>query len=469
MSFKKKILSLLISVSFPVLADVSSDLENKKSLIDPIEIERNQNIKKAKESVVHITSMVQKQNSSFQESFLKDPTHVGTGFYIGKNLIVTNAHVVQNEKNPKDSPYILVTTSKGQEYKADILGIDAQSDIALLKIPTHHALLPLSWGDSDGLVEGQTVIAIGSSLGLDGSVTQGIVSHKKRSIDSIEEVSSHTIDQWIQTDTAVNPGNSGGPLVNTQGEVIGINTMGIPARNINFSIPSNIARLIVNQLFQYGKSKRNRVGLRAGKLLDQKELEDLNIGTAKTKPESGIIVDGVTPESAAQRAGLQSGDILTHVGGRPLKKKSDLYLSVNQANPGQILKIQGFRWHTPYVWMLEVEEIFNEKTSYPIEKMIDWKLEEIPQTALKINGYKEPGNAVVIVHKKSDGTLQAGDRIVEIDGKKVKGLKHFFHIIHQMHAQKKKTLLMCIEKPLKEKSYMTLNLSRMFMPKKESV
>ncbi|WP_419730710.1 DegQ family serine endoprotease [Lichenicola sp.] len=234
---------------------------------------------------------------------------LGSGFIIDPSgLIVTNNHVI------KGADSITVTLQDNTVLKARLLGHDDKTDLALLKVDTDHKLPAVAFGDSDKARVGDWVVAIGNPFGLSGTVTAGIVSSRGRSLDS------GPYDDFIQTDAPINRGNSGGPLFDMDGNVIGINTaIYSPSGGsigIGFSIPSNEARGVIDQLRQYGKAKRGWIGVHIQDVT-QDIADSLGLKTAK-----GALVAGVESNGPAAKAGLRSGDVIQQVGGTDVDGRS---------------------------------------------------------------------------------------------------------------------------------------------------
>ena len=234
---------------------------------------------------------------------------LGSGFIIDPSgVIVTNNHVI------KGADSITVTLQDNTVLKAKLLGHDDKTDLALLKVETDHTLPAVAFGDSDKARVGDWVVAIGNPFGLSGTVTAGIVSSRGRSLDS------GPYDDFIQTDAPINRGNSGGPLFDMDGNVIGINTaIYSPSGGsigIGFSIPSNEARGVIEQLRQYGKAKRGWIGVHIQDVT-QDIADSLGLKTAK-----GALVAGVEANGPAAKAGLRNGDVIQQVGGTDVDGRS---------------------------------------------------------------------------------------------------------------------------------------------------
>jgi S1-C subfamily serine protease len=273
----------------------------------------------------------------------------GSGFLIDTaGHILTNFHVVQGAQT------IEVTLGDQSRFKAKLIGADSRNDIALIKIdPKDRKLTPLQLGDSRNLLVGQRVLAIGNPFGFQSTLTTGIVSSLGRTVQTSE---STFIDEAIQTDAAINRGNSGGPLLNTRGEVIGINSAiyaptGTTA-GIGFAIPINTARRVADDLITQGRVRRATLGVE-GRALWPGLAEALHMSV-----EKGILVERVTPGGPAAQAGIRGGtksvlaglqelriggDVLVAVDGKPITSQMDLNLMLNRARPGDTITLTVFR------------------------------------------------------------------------------------------------------------------------------
>ena len=236
---------------------------------------------------------------------------LGSGFIIDPSgLVVTNNHVIA------EADEINVILNDGTKLKAELVGKDAKSDIALLRVHSDKPLRAVRFGNSDNLRLGEWVIAIGNPFSLGGSVTAGIVSARHR------DINSGPYDNYIQTDAAINRGNSGGPLFNLNGEVIGINTAIISPSGgsigIGFAIPSDSATPIIEQLQKYGEARRGWLGVRIQQVTDELA-ESLNLGTAR-----GALVAGIDDKGPAKPGGIEPGDVVTKFDGHDIKEMRDL-------------------------------------------------------------------------------------------------------------------------------------------------
>lgn len=255
------------------------------------------------------------------------PRGVGSGFIISADgYILTNNHVVAKSNG------IFVTLTSGKEYKAKVIGTDPRTDVALIKIDAE-GLTPLPIGDSTKLKKGQWVLAIGSPFGLDSTVTSGIVSAINRDTGDYLP--------FIQTDVAVNPGNSGGPLINLAGQVVGVNSQIISQSGgfmgISLAIPIDEAMRVVDQLKAHGKVTRGRIGVQIGSVSED-VAKAIGLENAK-----GAMVSNVEPSGPAAQAGVRSGDVITSFDGKQISQMSDLPRIVGGTKPGNRVPMEVWR------------------------------------------------------------------------------------------------------------------------------
>jgi serine protease Do len=251
----------------------------------------------------------------------------GTGFVTDEGgYIITNEHVI------KDAERIRVKLADGRELTARVIGSDRATDLALLKIDADQ-LVPLPLGDSDEVRVGDPVIAIGNPVEYERTVTAGIVSAKGRKVYGKEP-----FEDFIQTDAAINRGNSGGPLLNRFGEVIGVNTViRIDASGISFAVPSNVVQRVIAQLRAFGQVSRGYLGLTPASLTPEFR-EGLGLGELQ-----GILVADVAEEFSAARAGIQPYDVVTHFDGRPIRHTDDFFTLVANTPPRQQVELAVLR------------------------------------------------------------------------------------------------------------------------------
>jgi len=253
---------------------------------------------------------------------------IGTGSGViitADGYIVTNNHVIQNASE------LEVTLNNNKSYKARLVGTDSKMDIALLKVDTKEKLPYATFGNSDDMKVGEWVLAVGNPYNLTSTVTAGIVSAKARNL------SKDGLQSFIQTDAAVNPGNSGGALVNTRGELIGINTM-ISSQTgsyvgYSFAVPSNIARKIIEDIMEYGNVQRGVLGVQGGELNSTVSKE---LGVNQTQ---GFYVNSVIDKSGAQQAGIKKGDIIIKIDERTVNGFSDLNAAIVTKRPNDVVKV----------------------------------------------------------------------------------------------------------------------------------
>ncbi|WP_426430781.1 trypsin-like peptidase domain-containing protein [Winogradskyella sp. HB-48] len=250
----------------------------------------------------------------------------GSGVIISPTgYIVTNNHVIQNANE------ISITLNNNKTYMAELVGTDEATDIALIKIEADEDLPFLAFGDSDNAKIGEWVLAVGNPFNLNSTVTAGIISAKSR------DLSGQNTQSFIQTDAAVNPGNSGGALVNTNGDLIGINTA-ISSRDgsyigYSFAVPSNIARKIVNDIMEYGNVQNGILGV-VGGALNSKAAEEL--GTNITE---GFYVSDVTEDTGSEKAGIKPGDIIKKIDNVEINKFSDLSGYLKTKSPNDVVNV----------------------------------------------------------------------------------------------------------------------------------
>jgi serine protease Do len=263
---------------------------------------------------------------------------LGSGFIVDKaGYILTNRHVVEGA----DKIQVTLASQRpglDRPYEAKLVGRDARTDIALLKIEPKEQLTALNLGNSDGIDVGEWVMAIGNPFGYGNSVTVGVISYKGRQVG----LTQGTSVDMIQTDAAINPGNSGGPLLNARGEVVGINTLimtsGAPqSSGVGFAVAINTAKDVLPQLREKGKVVRGWLGVQIGALT-----EDL-AKTYRLKEARGAVVNEITPGSPAADAGLKPEDVVLTVDGRPVQDSSDLSRYVASRPPGSTVRLRVLR------------------------------------------------------------------------------------------------------------------------------
>ena len=262
----------------------------------------------------------------------REQTQIGTGSGV---IITEDGYIVTNNHVIKDATELEVTLNNNKSYIAKLVGTDSKMDIALLKIDADEKLPYAVFGDSDGIKVGEWVLAVGNPYNLNSTVTAGIVSAKARNL------ANDGIQSFIQTDAAVNPGNSGGALVNTRGELIGINTMiSSPTGSYagySFAVPSNLTRKIIEDLMQFGNVQRGVLGIEGGELNSNFAKE---LGVNQTQ---GFYINKVTKNSGAEKAGLSKGDIIVQLDDKKINSFSELSARVNTKRPNDIVQVSILR------------------------------------------------------------------------------------------------------------------------------
>ena len=256
---------------------------------------------------------------------------MGSGLIVSDNgQVLTNAHVVDG------ADQVTVTLKDGRTFDGRVMGADPVTDVAVIKIDADN-LPTVTIGDAEGLRPGETAIAIGNPLGLDNTVTTGIISATGRTSSQVG-VPDKRVD-FIQTDAAINPGNSGGPLLNAQGEVIGINTAIIQnAQGIGFAIPINTAQAIADQLIANGKVDHPYLGVQMARLTPEIK-EQLSSRGLNIEADRGVLIVGVAPNSPADRAGLKAGDLIEEINGQSVTEPSDVQQAVEEIQVGKSLPL----------------------------------------------------------------------------------------------------------------------------------
>ncbi|MCX6248737.1 MAG: Do family serine endopeptidase [Bacteroidetes bacterium] len=294
-------------------------------------------------AVVHIKTEFQRKSNVYDDFFNlfnfgqgmpnQAIEAMGSGVIVDpEGYIVTNNHVVQDADN------IIVTLNDKRVFKATIVGADASTDLALIKIEEKN--LPfLSYGNSDDVRIGEWVLAVGNPFNLTSTVTAGIVSAKARDINILG--SQGSVESFIQTDAAVNPGNSGGALVNLKGQLIGINAAIASGTGnyvgYSFAIPANIVKKVVGDFMKFGKIQRGYLGIRYREIDDQ-FARDKDLPSVK-----GVYVQEVVEGGAAEKAGMKKGDVILQMQGLPVNSGSELQEIITQHNPGDKIALSVFR------------------------------------------------------------------------------------------------------------------------------
>ena len=381
---------------------------------------------------------------------------LGSGFIIDKDgTVVTNNHVI------KDADDILVRVNGDKEYKAKIIGTDPLSDIAVLKIESDDTFKPVKFGNSDLARIGDWVIAIGNPFGLGGTVTSGIISARNRSIGLSR------YEDFIQTDASINQGNSGGPLFNMDGDVVGVNTAILSqggSIGIGFAIPSNNAKQVVDQLIKYGETKRGWLGVRiqdvTKEIADAEELD---------KPR-GALVSSVSPGSPSEKGGIKAGDIILEFDGTMINQMRELPMIVAQTEVGKTVRVKIWRnkkeiFKKIKLGRLETSSDFKPKKPKALKTTViqDLKIEVRPLNDEDIEKRKLPKDTTGVVITSIDAdspvkNLMINNIIVEAQKKKIKTPGDLQNIVKSSLVANNKTILVVIYNNENQISYIGIKL-----------
>lgn len=347
---------------------------------------------------------------------------LGSGFIISEDgYVVTNNHVIDRAED------IQVVLEDGTKFKAEIIGKDSKTDLAVLKIEPNRELIAVKFGNSDDLKIGDWVMAIGNPFGLGYTVTAGIVSAKGRSLGL------GAYDDFIQTDAPLNPGNSGGPLFNLSGEVVGVNTA-IAARGqgIGFSIPINMASHVISQLQDSGKVVRGWLGVIIQDITPE-IAESLDLSDTK-----GALIADVSPDSPADKAGLKRGDVVTNFDGETIDEFSDLTKLVGVSKPNSDATITIIRDGAKKEIKIVLGELVDKKASLSssdVNNKFGLNVKEItPEIEKKYKLNQDQGVVIVDVSRGSDAWeagFRNGDIILNIDKVDIKNLSDYKQALKQ--------------------------------------
>ena len=397
----------------------------------------------------------------FNKPTERKATALGSGFIINKDgIVVTNNHVIQGAED------IFVSVNGSTEYKAKILGADPYMDLAVLEIDSDETFIPVSFGDSDKARIGDWVMAIGNPFGFGGTVTSGIISSRNRDIGLTR------YDDFIQTDASINQGNSGGPLFNLDGEVVGINTAIIAPGSsgsigIGFAIPSNPASKVINQLIKFGETKRGWLGVRIQEVT--KEIAEVE----KLKKPEGALVASVSEGSPAEKAGIKAGDIILEFDEKRIDTMRTLPKLVAQTEVGKkvILKIwrnQKLISKKVLLGRLESSKEFKKENEPKPDTSKFIKIDSLKilvrdLTNEDISERKLPKNTTgVVVIEVLEGSplvfIVKNDIIVEVQKKKIRNSNQFSNIIKDTVSKGEKTLYLAIYNSSNQRSYITVKL-----------
>ena len=383
---------------------------------------------------------------------------LGSGFIIDeKGIVVTNNHVIQ------DAEDIIIRVNGDKEYKAKVIGSDPLSDIAILQLDTKEKFKPVKFGDSDKARIGDWVIAIGNPFGLGGTVTSGIISARNRSIGLTR------YEDYIQTDASINSGNSGGPLFDMNGDVIGINTA-ILGRSgsigIGFSIPANSAKIVIDQLIEFGETKRGWLGVRIQDVT--KEIADVE----KLDEPRGALVASVAQNSPSDKAGVKAGDIILEFDGQRIQEMKELPIIVARTKVGKKVNVKIWRnkneiLKTITLGRLETSEDFKvaeKKKTVEELKVEDLKISvrKITSEDIKNRNLPNQTSGLVITKIENDSplinTIEVNSIILEAQKKKIRDIDDLNQAIKQVLNSNQKTILLVIYNSQNQRRYIGVKL-----------
>ena len=383
---------------------------------------------------------------------------LGSGFIIDeKGIVVTNNHVIQGADD------IIVRAEGDKEYKAKVIGADPLSDIAVLQLDSKINFKPVKFGNSDKARIGDWVIAIGNPFGLGGTVTSGIISARNRSIGLSR------YEDYIQTDASINSGNSGGPLFDMNGDVIGINTA-ILGRSgsigIGFAIPSNSAKIVINQLIEFGETKRGWLGVRIQDVT--KEIADVeNLGEAR-----GALVASVAENSPSDKAGVKAGDIILEFNGEKILEMKQLPIIVARTEVGKKVEVKIWRNKKQIVksitlGRLETSEDFkvaekNETTNEVRIEKLKISVTEITKKEIKERNLPNQTSGLVItkIEKNSPliSSIEVNSIILEAQKKKIINVNDLNQVLKKVLSSDQKTILLVVYNSKNQRRYIGVKL-----------
>ena len=383
---------------------------------------------------------------------------LGSGFIIDeKGIVVTNNHVIS------DAEDIIVRVNGDKEFNAKVIGADPLSDIAVLQLETNERFKPVKFGDSDKARIGDWVIAIGNPFGLGGTVTSGIISARNRSIGLSR------YEDYIQTDASINSGNSGGPLFDMNGDVIGINTA-ILGRSgsigIGFSIPSNNAKVVIDQLIKFGETKRGWLGVRIQDVT--KEIAEVE----KLDEPRGALVASVAQNSPSEKAGVKAGDIILEFDGERIQEMKQLPMIVARTEVGKKVKVKIWRnkkeiEKTITLGRLETSEDFKiaEKEKPQQELGIEnlkISVRELTKEDIKSRNLPNQTSGLVITKIDNDSPLinsvEVNSIILEAQKKKILTANDLDQAVKKVLKSNQKTILLVIYNSQNQRRYIGVKL-----------
>ena len=423
--------------SHPIISESSQGISSNFQRVANFNFDENSFINasnKTVNSVVHVKNMtISPEITSIFDLFSGNTPQrgngkerlagTGSGVIISPDgYIVTNNHVISGASS------VQVTLNNNQTYKAEIIGYDSSSDIALLKIKAPEKLPYLTFADSDNTQIGEWVLAVGNPFNLTSTVTAGIISAKARNLGNQY---NGKVESYIQTDAAVNSGNSGGALVNLNGDLIGINTAIASANTgtfvgYSFAVPSNIAKKVVEDLIEYGNVQRGVLGI-TGTELNSETAEKL-----KTKQTEGFYIDSVDEESGAEKAGIKKGDIITQMDNLKIRTFSDLSGHINTKRPNDTVKVTILRDGKSK----DVTVTLQKNSSYVANDLgiIVKDLSEKDKKEFKLkNGVKITQTSPLFIENGVDLT---GKVLISINGKEITNTDSVKKILENSNSQR---------------------------------
>tara|TARA_B100000886_G_scaffold306903_1_gene239554 strand:+ start:1200 stop:2603 length:1404 start_codon:yes stop_codon:yes gene_type:complete len=396
----------------------------------------------------------------FERPTERKASSLGSGFVIkGSGIVVTNNHVISGADD------ILVRVGE-KEFKAKVIGADPYMDIAVLQMQTKEKFKPVRFGDSDKARVGDWAVAIGNPFGLGGTVTAGIISARNRDINLTR------YDDFIQTDASINQGNSGGPLFNLKGEVIGINTAIIaPGQSgsigIGFAIPANAASNVIDQLIKFGETKRGWLGVRIQEVT--KEIAEVE----KLKKPAGALVASVGENSPAEKAGIKAGDIILNFDGKKIDTMRTLPKIVASTEVGKSVELKIWRnkkliSKRLILGRLESSEEFKERKSKVVKK--EEEIESLKITVREINDKdissrnldkKITGVVITNISSRSPliNQLSLNDIIIEVQKTKIKSISDLEKKVENIFKKGEKTLLLTIINKNNQRRYLGVKIN----------
>ncbi len=396
----------------------------------------------------------------FERPTERKASSLGSGFIIKEDgIVITNNHVIANAED------ILIRVGD-KEYSAEVIGADPYMDLAVLKMKTKEKFKPVSFGDSNKARVGDWVVAIGNPFGLGGTVTSGIISARNRQIGLTR------YEDFIQTDASINQGNSGGPLFNLKGEVIGVNTAIIaPGQSgsigIGFAIPANAASSVIDQLIKFGETKRGWLGVRIQEVT--KEIADVE----KLKKPEGALVASVGQNSPAEKAGIKAGDIILEFDGKKINTMKKLPNVVASTEVGKSVELKIWRNKKLIskrltLGRLETSDEFKETKPKIVKK--DEEIDSLKIAVREINNEdissrnldkKIKGVVITDIANRSPlaNLVSVNDIIIEVQKTPIKSVVDLKKIVNNIFKKGEKTLLLTIINQNNRRRYLGVKIN----------